>query len=132
MNKTYKVGDIVYCNDLRWSGALGVKVKVLEIRLTENIISAYKVEPLDNIFSPIRYIFPNEIFDTREEAVIQGEKDIDNLVERYKNKIQSVEDLLLYPLKNFDISDEYTDPEAVTAYVEKVKELFNIDLSDKL
>lgn len=102
-----------------------------EFEQVGTVVDTYRVVVLDNIFRPTDYVFSNEIFDTREEAIVQGKKDIDRLIEKYKNKIQSVEDLLLYPLKEFDVSDEYTDSEAVTAYVEKVKELFNIDLSDK-
>lgn len=133
MNKTYKVGDIVYCNDLQYSGELGIKMKILEIDQKSYVVDVYRVVSLDNILCGcgVEYVFSDEIFDTEEEAIIQGKKEINRKIENYKNKIHSVEDLLLYPLENFDISDEYTEPEAVTAYVEKVKELFNIDLSEK-
>lgn len=131
MDKIYKKGDIVYSNDLKYSGDLGIKMEILDIKTEDGSIVDYKVTPLDSIFAPSFYAFPDEIFSTKEEAIIQGKKEISQLIESYKSKIQSVEDLLLYPLKNFDISDEYTDPEAVTAYIDKVKELFNIDLSEK-
>ena len=133
MYKTYKVGDIVYCNDLKYSGELGIKMKVLEIDQKSHIVDIYRVEPLDNIIGGcgIEYVFSDEIFDTEEEAIFQGEEERYRLIERYKNKIRSAKDLLLYPLKNFDISDEYTESEAVTAYVEKVKEFFGINLSGK-
>lgn len=133
MNKTYKVGDIVYCNDLKYSGELGIKMKILEIDQKSHVVDVYKVELLDNIIGGcgIEYVYWDDIFDTEEDAIIQGKKEFNRLITNYKNKIHSVEDLLLYPLKNFDICDEYTDQEAVIAYVEKVKELFNIDLSGK-
>jgi len=133
MNKTYKVGDIVYCNDSRYSGELGIKMEILEIAQKGYVPDVYRVTPLDNILGGcgIEYVFPDEIFDTEEDAIIQGKKEMNKLIMKYKNKIHSVEDLLLYPLKNFDISDEYTDQEAIVAYVEKVTELFDIDLSGK-
>lgn len=133
MNKTYKAGDIVYCNDLRYSGELGIKMEILEMTQKGSISDVYRVKPLDNILGGCgtAYVFSDEIFDTEEDAIIQGKKEMNKLIINYKNKIHSVEDLLLYPLKNFDISDEYTDQEAVVAYVEKVTELFGIDLSGK-
>lgn len=134
MNKKYKVGDIVYYNgdfDSYNGETLGIKTKISELIRDYGDFAVYRVLRADYDFRAFDNVYSNEMFDTKEEAILQGKKEIETLKENYKNKIQSVEDLLLYPLKNFDISIEYTDLEVITAYVEKVKEFFNIDLSEK-
>lgn len=134
MSKKYKVGDIVYYNgdlDSYYGETLGIKAKISELIRDYGDFAVYRVLRADYDFRAFDNVYSNKMFDTKEEAILQGKKEIEKLKENYKNKIQSVEDLLLYPLKKFDTSAEYTEPEAVTAYVERVKELFNIDLSEK-
>lgn len=63
-----------------------------------------------------------------EEAYNAIEKEINDLVENYKNEIKTIEDLVAFPLEHCFDGEEYTDYEAIKAYKIRAKELLNIDL----
>ena len=129
MDKTYKKGDIVYWNHYYndYYVGLGIKMKILG----HNAYNVYQATSVDDATFRTWNVFAEEIFDTKEEAIIQGKKHSEEIKESYRQKIHSVEDLLIYPLRNFYIDTEYVEPEALSAYIEKAKELLNIDLSGK-
>ena len=132
MSKKYKVGDIIYYNDLEYFGTLGIKMQICKLNGHIDNVDIYEAIPQVGVVSNIRWqITSDRIFDTKDEAILAGENRKEKRKEKYKNKIQSVKDLLLFPLNEFGIDSRCTDPEVVTVYVEKVKELFDIDLSEK-
>ena len=63
------------------------------------------------------------IFKTREEAIKSYQKHSEEIKEKYKSEITSLEDLLRFPLDHCLNGEEYTDYEARQAYTEKINEL---------
>lgn len=70
-----------------------------------------------------RYLWANP-----EEAYNAIEKEFNDLVEKHKNEIKTIEDLIAFPLEHCFDGEEYTDYEAIKAYKIRAKELLNIDL----
>lgn len=70
-----------------------------------------------------RYLWANP-----EEAYNAIEKEFNDLVEKYKIEIKTIEDLIAFPLEHCFDGEEYTEDEAIKAYKIRAKELLNIDL----
>lgn len=112
-------GSIVYVND-----TYNVAEKCIiegfyndEISISEDV---YKVRSLDNggTFGCLK----SKIFYTKEEAIEAYRKEFKEEVDKYMSEINSLKDLLQFPLDHCINGEEYTDYAAKAAYCSKIKE----------
>lgn len=69
----------------------------------------------------------NKLYENLDEIKAAIKEKWKNDVQKYKNKIKNIEDLINFPLSHCFCGEEYTEYEAIQAYKERAKELgFNI------
>lgn len=76
------------------------------------------------IFFSDKEVYENDIFDTAEKALAQAEEDWKSSTDNIKAEINTLKDLLLFPL---DYRFNY-DRRAKEIYMEKVKEITGFDV----
>ena len=72
---------------------------------------------------PLRYLFT-----TKDEAIAMVEQKNLEIVNKYKSEINTIADLIKFPLIHPFGAEEYTDYEAIKAYKERAAELGFIGL----
>lgn len=66
---------------------------------------------------------PDNLFATKEEAIVAAKKESQKRVDDYKAEIADIASLVAFPLSHTFYAEEYTDYEAIRAYKERAKEL---------
>ena len=133
MNKDdLKIGSNVYAYE-RWSNSI-LRAEVIkiyddscELRFM-NIVDRYGNDRGD-MFGVSRRVF-DQVWHTAKEAWAAIDKEHDNAVIRYSQNMETVEDLLKFPLLHCLCGEEYTDYAAIDAYKKRCSELLDINLSD--
>lgn len=122
-----KEGTIIYLNT---GVSIAEKCEVIPIKDEEldnlilegmnNIEDIYKVHSLDLLGT--FYIDSKDIFITKEDAIEAYKQEYEQQVEEYLDEINSLLDLLYFPLEHCINGDENTDYAAKAAYCIKIKE----------
>lgn len=72
-----------------------------------------------------------DVYMSKNDAEQAYNKEIQNRIEKYKLRINTVEDLVKFMFnENVACTEEYTDYEARQAVIEKAKELLDIELEE--
>lgn len=121
-----KEGTIIYLNT---GYEVAEKCKIVpykpgeldELKLElEDVEHLYKVYSIDT--SGTFYTYEKDIFMTEKDAIEAYKKKHEQQIEEYLNKINSLADLLYFPLEHCINGDENTDCAAKAAYCIKIKE----------
>ena len=83
-----------------------------------------------NSFLGTQYMAVESCYETREDCYRAYKEKTRSLIKAYKQKINSIEDLVRFTLECPFGSNEYTDYEAIQAYKERSAEL-GFDLGDE-
>lgn len=76
------------------------------------------------------YVKESDLFLTLEEAIHSVKKSEEERINRYKNSIKTLKDLIEFPIfVSFDDGDGCQDGLVVKAYTERAQELLGIELS---
>lgn len=101
--------------------------KLIDIQSTDNnkILCRFTdVKDDEGDFFSDKEVYENDIFDTAEKALAQAEEDWKSSTDNIKAEINTLKDLLLFPL---DYRFNY-DRRAKEIYIEKVKEITGFDI----
>ena len=142
------IGDIVYYYE-HWSDSL-VKAKIENIYQTELCVKQSDTDSKTKITEDVAklknictvdydgekmYSFPGscnrriaELYTSAESAYNAYCIEQDKKIKKYCNEINTIEDLVKFPVNHCLNGEEYTNNEAYQAYKIKVKELVGIDL----
>ena len=122
-----KEGTIIYINT---GVSIAEKCEILSIDSKEidelmldeidNIENLYKVHSLDLLGT--FYVYEKDMFMTKKEAIESYKQEYEQQVEEYLDEINSLIDLLYFPLEHCINGDENTDYAAKAAYCIKIKE----------
>lgn len=137
-NGIFKKGDIAYVYDDWWGVC---KVEVIKIQYNDVWVNfKYSVDKngeqttdFDYCGTSARFLCPDEghkmygIWHTAEEVYVLQDALIKSEEEKYRSEINSVKDLIEFPLKN-SLCGEDMNYTAFKIYKEKAKELLNVDL----
>lgn len=131
--KNYNVGDTVYFVE-NWTGNV-IQGKVSKIHNGGvSAICQYIVDAEGNIIdksfgtSGARF---EDLYATAQEAFDGKNRKRLERISKYCDEITDVESLLKFALNHCLNGEEYTDYAARAAYIEKAKELLDIDLEEK-
>lgn len=123
----YRVGDDIWFVE-KWSGTI-VHGKISSI-IDNNMPSArYEVEgvTLTGTFT----LFWWQLFHTEEGCIDYEQAKSQSLISKYKNEINSVEDLVRFMFNNpVSNCEEYIDYDARCAVIQRAKEMLNINLEE--
>lgn len=72
---------------------------------------------------------PDNLFKTKEEAIVAVEEENQKIVDGYKTEITDIASLVAFPLSHPFGAEEYTNYEAIRAYRERAKE-FGFEIPD--
>lgn len=120
-DKKFNIEDTAYYQN-GWSGLI-IQVVIEKEIYEDGSLVGYAVHDTDiggSIDLPIERLFP-----TREAAELEVKRQSDEQIKNYKSCIHDIKDLLKFALDNNLSSGagEYFNPEARTAFLERVKEL---------
>jgi len=123
-NRKFADNEIVYVNS---TYNIAEKCKITKFVQKESSVnkSVYALKSLDNLgsFAAIEEC----IFKTKEDALKAYKESSNKLIEKYKNEIKTLEDLIKFPLSHcIACAEEYTEEEAREAYEIRAKELIGI------
>lgn len=142
------IGDIVYYYE-HWSDSI-VKAKIENIYQTELYAKQFNTNTKTKIAEDVAklknicmvdydgektYDFPGscdrrivELYTSAKSAYDNYYKEQNKKIKKYCSEINTIEDLVKFPINHCLNGEEYTDNEAYQAYKIKVKELFGINL----
>ena len=126
MNKPkFTVGQIVYANS-HWYTA--DKCEIVDFVESESSThqTVYKLHSLDLLGT--YGATEDVIFDSYEKAVEAYNAECNKRVNEYCSEINTLDDLLKFPISHCICGDEDLDYEAKQAYIIKVKDLCNISI----
>lgn len=106
-------GSIVYANTT-WNTAEKCEI----VGIFEN---SYKLHSLENCGT--FFCNPQDVYETKEEAVHAYSKQLEQIKNDYKKEIGSMDSLVDFCLKKMSSAGEYTDYEAIDAVKERYAEL---------
>jgi len=125
-NRKFKDNEIVYVNS---TYNIAEKCKITKFVQKESKVNkpVYALHSLDNYGS---FAATEEcIFKTKEDAIKSYETSANKLVEKYKDEIKTLADLIKFPLSHcIACGEEYTEEEAREAYKIRAKEIIGIDI----
>ncbi len=124
-NRKFADNEIVYVNST-YNIAEKCKITKFLQKDSRTNKSVYALHSLDNLgsFASVEEC----IFKTKEDALKAYEESFNKLVEKYKNEIRTLEDLIEFPLSHCFCGEEYTEEEAMEAYKIRAKEITGIDI----
>ncbi len=125
-NRKFADNEIVYVNS---TYNIAEKCKITKFVQKESRVNkpVYALHSLDNLGS---FAATEEcIFKTKEDALKAYKESSNKLIEKYKNEIKTLEDLIKFPLSHcIACGEEYTEEEAREAYKIRAKEITGIDI----
>lgn len=123
-NRKFADNEIVYVNS---TYNIAEKCNITKLLQKESKINkaVYALHSLDNLGS---FAATEEcIFKTKEDALKAYKESSNKLIEKYKNEIKTLEDLIKFPLSHcIACGEEYTEEEAREAYEIRAKEIIGI------
>lgn len=128
----FKIGDEVWGIQRGWSeGIIHGKITKIET------VTAHGGKEVDVIYIQgdswmmSGTVAGQDVYESKNDAEQAYSAEIQNRIEEYKSKINTVEDLVRFMFnKNVAHAEEYTDYEARRAAIEKTKELLDIELGE--
>lgn len=142
------IGDIVYYYE-HWSDSI-VKAKIENIYQAELYAKQFNTDTKTKIAEDVAklenicmvdydgektYSFPGscdrrivELYTSAKSAYDNYYKEQNKKIKKYCSEINTIEDLVKFPINHCLNGEEYTDNEAYQAYKIKVKEFVGIDL----
>lgn len=125
-NRKFADNEIVYVNS---TYNIAEKCKITKFVQKESRVNkpVYALQSLDNLSS---FAATEEcIFKTKEDAIKSYEESANKLIEKYRNEIKTLEDLIKFPLSHcIACGEEYTEEEANEAYKIRAKEIIGIEI----
>ncbi|SEF90931.1 hypothetical protein [Lachnospira multipara] len=123
-NRKFADNEIVYVNS---TYNIAEKCKITKFVQKESRVNkpVYALHSLDNYGS---FAATEDcIFKTKEDAIKSYKTSSNKLVEKYKNEIRTLEELIKFPLSHcIACGEEYTEEEAREAYKIRAKEITGI------
>lgn len=142
--KEFKHGDYVYFKSANswdewncyYGRILDTSVEGLRIMIPDGMYclrDCYVLDENGDLCRPSgnRYLYcnKNECAETYDSLIGLLRQNYDNKIQEYYNEIETIEDLIRFPLHHCFNGEEYTDWQAVEAYKIRAKELVGVGLS---
>jgi hypothetical protein len=129
-----QVGDIVYYYE-KWSDFIEKgQIEKMYTDKNNDFVSVKALAAVDKNGNEIVKTygtleqFTSNLYFTPAEAYCAYNNYKANLFNKYCDEIKSVQDLVKFPLNHCFNGEEYTDENAKSAYIQRVKDILGIDL----